>query len=274
MTDAAWIDWDDAFDNSGYVEGSQKLPDQWALEAEAARKSLLAAGRANLDQTYGMRDREAFDLFHPDGPAKGTVIFVHGGYWLRFDKSHWSHYASGCLQNGWAVAMPSYPLAPQARISEITAAIARAVVHISKLRAGPLALVGHSAGGHLVTRMLCEGVLPAGLLSRISRVVSVSGVHHLTPLLATKMNEKLRLTEAEAHAESPVDLEPAGATPITFFVGDQERPEFLRQTRMIAERWAAKGVPVRSVYEPGKHHFDVIASLQDPQGRLTQESLG
>ncbi len=268
------IDWDDAFDNSGYVAGSQDLPAQLAEQAEAARKSLLAAGRADIGQPYGPGPRESFDLFRPDGPARGTVIFVHGGYWLRFDKSYWSHYASGCLQRGWAVAMPSYPLAPQARIGEISCAIARAVTRIAASQPGPLALAGHSAGGHLVTRMMCQGLLPTGVIDRISRAVSISGVHHLTPLLGTRMNEKLRLTEAEALAESPVELDPAGGVPMSFVVGDQERPEFLRQTRMIVERWAAKGAPIRSVYDPGRHHFDVIASLQDPQGRLTQEMLG
>lgn len=273
MTQIAGIDWDDAFDNSGYVDGAGDLPALWAQQAATFRAALAADGRAMLDQPYGTGQRDAYDLFHPATPTKGTVIFVHGGYWRMFDKTYWSHFATGCLDHGWSVAMPSYPLAPQARIADITAAIGRAVTHIAAATSGPLAFVGHSAGGHLVSRMVCKDVLPPHITQRIARVVSVSGVHHLDPLLQTKMNDDLRLTAAEAQLESPVHLDPTPGIPLTFFVGDQERPEFLRQTRMIAERWAAKGANVRSVYDPGTHHFNVIASLRDADGALTNEVL-
>jgi hypothetical protein len=38
--------------------------------------------------------------------------------------------------------------------------------------------------------------LPGEVLARIRRVVSISGVHDLRPLLATKMNSELRLDRA------------------------------------------------------------------------------
>lgn len=268
------IDWDDAFDNSGYVAGSQDLPQLWADEAKAVRDSLQSQGRAEVDQAYGPHEREVFDLFRATGSAKGTVVFVHGGYWLRFDKSYWSHLAQGCLDNGWDVVIPSYPLAPDARIGEMTGSSKRALVHIAGKTEGPIALVGHSAGGHLVTRLMCRDVLPPDVTERMSKVVSISGVHHLDPLLDTKMNDKLQLTVAEVASESPVHLDPAPSIPVTLVVGDQERPEFLRQTRMLAERWAAKGADVRTLYDPGTHHFSVIASLTDKDGMLTQEVLG
>ena len=273
MTDRTTVDWDDAFDNSGYVAGSALLPDQWAAEAKTMRAAHLTANLTQLDQRYGTGERERYDLFVPPGPANGTVVFVHGGYWCRFDKSYWSHYAQGCLERGWSVAVLSYPLAPQARISEITATIARAITHLSETVYGPLSLIGHSAGGHLVTRMLCKSVLPEALIDRIDRIVSVSGVHHLSPLLMTKMNTTLRLSSAEAEAESPALLEPHEQVPITFWVGNNERPEFLRQTRIMAEAWAEKTVEVRTVFDPGKNHFSVIESLRSADGALTNEIL-
>ena len=47
-------------------------------------------------------------------------MFVHGGYWLRFDRDMWSHLAAGAVARGWACAIPSYTLAPEARISAMT----------------------------------------------------------------------------------------------------------------------------------------------------------
>ncbi len=267
------IDWDDAFDNTGYVNGAEKLAPLWQSEAQAYSANCVSQQRAQLDISYGAGEREVFDLFLPPERPKGTLVFVHGGYWLRLDKSYWSHFAHGCISNGWAVAIPSYPLAPQAQISKITDSIAALLVHIADATAGPIALAGHSAGGHLVTRMVCAGVLPEPVLNRISSVLAISGVYHLNPLLETKLNDTLQLTESEAMAESPVHLQPATNIPVTFWVGDHERPEFMRQTRMITERWSAKGARVRSVYESDKHHFNIIASLQDTHGALTREIL-
>ena len=265
------IDWDDAFDNSGYVPESADLIESFAAQAAAYRRQLGA--RADLDVAYGDDPRERMDIFHPEGLAKGVVIFVHGGYWLRLDKSYWSHLAHGALSHGWAVVMPSYPLAPQARISRITASVAAAVQHVARHFDGPLRLAGHSAGGHLVSRMMCTGVLPADVTDRFERVLSLSGVHHLSPLLNTQMNDELRLDETEAISESPITHDPVSGVPVTFWVGTEERPEFLRQTRIAAENWALKGADVTSVYENGTNHFTLIKSLADPDGPTTQEVL-
>ena len=267
----AIIDSDDAFDNSGYVDGAVELPAQWSIEADTWRTALAAHQRVQLDQQYGPAAREVFDLFSPENKPEGTLVFVHGGYWYRLDKSYWSHFASGCLSHGWAVAIASYPLAPDVRLTKITDSIRQCVEHIATITDGAIVLAGHSAGGHLVSRMICSGVLSQAVLARINRVVAVSGVYHLNPLLNTAMRDKLQLTESEVMTESPVHLESVTTVPVTFMVGDHERPEFLRQTRMVAECWSAKGVPVRTIYEPGLDHFNVINSLQDNNGTLTRE---
>jgi len=267
---AAMIDWDDAFDNSGYVPDADKIAEGWVASAAAFRATF---SNAELDMPYGGHARETLDLFMPSVKPIGTVVFVHGGYWHMRAKSDWSHFAKGFLSLGWAVAIVGYPLAPDVRISRITASIAVAISVIAKKVAGPLSLVGHSAGGHLVSRMVCTGVLPEAILDRLARCVSVSGVHDLRQLMGTKMNETLQLTEAEAQTESPVLLGPETDVPVTFWVGAEERPEFLRQTRLIAETWALKGVDVASVYEAGQNHFTVIDALSNPDSRLVAEVL-
>lgn len=265
------IDWDDAFDNMGHIDGAQDYPPRWAAEAQAFREA--HAAQATLDLSYGPHPREAYDLFRPAGQPKGLMVFVHGGYWLRLDKSFWSQMAAGGLAQGWAVAVPSYPLAPEARISEITTSITRAIVEIATQVDGQIRLVGHSAGGHLVTRMMCDGVLPDPVAIRLARVTSISGLHALESLRATKMNESLRLTEEEASTESPANLTPMTDVPLTAWVGAQERPEFLRQTRLIEDEWTRKGADVTAHYAPGLHHFTVIEALRDGESDLMAEVL-
>ena len=144
---------DDAYANVPYIPGGAQYPARWTVAAEAFRARLSAERRAELGLPYGDGARQAFDLFHPTGAARGLCVFVHGGYWLRFDRTLWSHLAAGPLARGWAVAMPSYDLCPEVRIADITRQIARAICVMAARTDGPLALVGHSAGGHLVARM-------------------------------------------------------------------------------------------------------------------------
>ena len=155
---------DDAYNNRGYIPGAAEFPDRWAEEARSFRETEAAIGRARLNASYGGHDREKFDLFHPAGRAEGLVVFVHGGYWRLFDRSYWSHFAEGAVARGWAVALPSYPLAPEAGIADITRSISSMIAAAAGYVAGPIALTGHSAGGHLVARMLCDdaGLAPGG----------------------------------------------------------------------------------------------------------------
>lgn len=129
MIDAAGIDWEDAFANATHVPGGDGCPDRWRSAAAAFRRA--APGRT--DVTYGAGSRAQLDLFVPDGRPKGLVVFIHGGFRLAFDKSFWSRLAAGPLAHGRAAALPSCTLAPDARISGITAQIGQAIAHAAGL---------------------------------------------------------------------------------------------------------------------------------------------
>lgn len=264
------MDWDDAYNNRDHIPGAADFPARWAVEAAAMRQRLTSAGRARLDIAYGTTARERFDLFLPEGMAQGLVVFVHGGYWRAFGKSDWSHLAAGALARGWAVAMPGYTLCPQIRIAGITRQIGAAIVAAARELGGSIRLAGHSAGGHLVTRMLCEDApLPESVVARITSVVSISGVHDLRPLLRTALNDDLKLDRTEAAAESPALLNPRPGVPVTCWVGAAERPEFRRQNALLANIWAGCGVRTRVVEEPDRHHFNVVGGLSDGASPLT-----
>jgi acetyl esterase/lipase len=271
MMDAPITDWDDAYANSAYIPGSADLPDVWAARAQAFRDSDI---RIDCDVPYGPAPRARFDLVWPKGPPKGLFVFVHGGYWLQSDKSSWTHLAAGAQAAGWAVCLPSYTLAPEARIGQITAQIVQAVTQAAGRVAGPIRLAGHSAGGHLAARMMCQtGGLPAALLDRLAHVVSISGVHDLRPLLQTKMNATLQLDAAQAQAESPALLSPVADVPLTCWVGAQERPEFLRQAHLLANIWRGLGEATICTVDAGHDHFSVVDGLAHADSPLCRAIL-
>ncbi|MAS06270.1 MAG: alpha/beta hydrolase [Ahrensia sp.] len=262
-------DWDDAYANSANIPGGDRWPDAWVGPAADFRR--LAGKDARLDVAYGQHAREKLDLFLPKETPKGLFVFVHGGFWIRFDKSYWSHLAAGAVAAGWAVAMPSYPLCPEVHVREIAQSIAQAVTLAASQVEGPIRLAGHSAGGHIVTRLICGGTgLPEPVLDRVERVMSISGVHDLRPMLRTQLNDTIGLDEAEAKSESPALLAPAVDVPLICWVGANERSEFVRQNALLANVWRGLGLATDTVEEPDRHHFNVIdglASAHSPMGQ-------
>ena len=258
---------DDAYANGPYIPDAAGFEERWAARAQAFRKTWQQMGLAELDISYGPSARQVYDFFSPIGPSKNVMIFVHGGYWMKFDKSIWSHLAKGALDKGWHVALPSYDLCTSVKIGDITRQITQAVIKVGLRTTGKIALTGHSAGGHLVARVVVGKLLPSKIYRRINRVIPISPIGDLRPLRHTQMNKAFRLSEADAIAESPMLMEKP-ACPITIWVGADERPAFVNQARWLANAWRAEVVT-----EVSRHHFDVIESLENSKSKLIEELL-
>lgn len=258
-------DWDDAYQNRIYIPDGDAYAPRWQEMAAMFRQELASEDRAEIDIVYGANERHRLDLFLPESAPQGLVIFVHGGYWRAFDKSLWSHFAAGALAHGHAVAMPSYRLAPEASLADIADDVAAAITVASERIGGPIRLAGHSAGGQLVARMISEtSPLATPAQERIVNTLAISGVHDLRPLMLTAMNADLRIDAAIAMSESPALLRPWPQGRIVNWVGGDERPEFLRQNRLLGLMWDGFGIETSTHEEPGRHHFDVIDGLADP----------
>ncbi|MEO0860989.1 MAG: alpha/beta hydrolase fold domain-containing protein [Pseudomonadota bacterium] len=255
---------DDAYANAAHIAGSAAFPARWAAEAAAFR----ADAHAELDIPYASDPGAGLDLFFPAGRPLGLMVFVHGGYWHSFGKSDWSHFASGAVGAGYAAAVLGYPLAPAIRVGQITRLVSQAVAVAAARVPGPVHLTGHSAGGHLVARLLLPDAAPP-CADRITRCVPISPLGDLRPLLPQTLNDTLRLTEDEALQESPALHVPSVAAQVTVHVGAAERPSFLWQADRLARVW---DVPCQ--HAPGRHHFDVIEDLRRPGSDLLRAVLG
>lgn len=259
-------DWDDAYANIAHTPGGAGFPDAWAAAAAGFRKSRDGSGK--------MKEPGA-ELYLPEGQPRGLAVFIHGGYWMKFAPSWFSHLAGGALARGWAVLLPSYPLAPGAGLREMRDRIAAQLVAAAGQVPGPISLSGHSAGAHLAARLVCDdSPLPAPVLARIARCLPISGLFDLRPLQLTAMRGDLGLDDATARDESPLFHQPLPGCELHLWVGGDERPVFIRQSQLLQAAWA--GVPRRATLtvESGRHHLDVIAGLSDPDHPLTEALLG
>ena len=249
---------DDAYANSAHIPGGDGFYARWEDAASAFRE---AQTLSEMDVPYGSLPRQTIDFYHPDRLSLGTVIFFHGGYWMAGSPAMFSHLAAGAIAAGYGCALPGYTLAPDARISQIVEEAALAVDAIAARTTGPIYLVGHSAGGHLAVRLGCVD-LARDWTDRVARILPISPVGDLSPLMETSMNDTLGLDPAEAEAQSPVS-HAAPAVPVHLWVGADERPVFLEQARQLQTAWGCD-----ATIEPGRHHFDVIEGLEDPKSAM------
>lgn len=253
------MDMDREYQNGAFIPGADEFVARWARDAAAFR-----AAHVFDEIAYGPGVRQGLDLFLPTGPVKGLMVFIHGGYWMAFGREDWSHLAGGALARGWACALPSYTLAPESRIAHMTQDMARAVTVAAGRISGPLVVTGHSAGGHLAARLAC-----GDQSVRTDRVVPISPLAELEPLMETAMNKTLHLDAKEVAQESPARHHLRSDVQAHVWVGGQERPAFLWQARTLSESWGCDWT-----VEKGRHHFDVIDGLMNPESALMEVLLG
>jgi arylformamidase len=281
--DPAWLD--AQYNNRARVPDHARVLASWAEASALAR----AGGAAHLDLRYGDGAGATLDLF-PAATAPGSavaagvpvLVFIHGGYWRTLDKSDHSFVAPSFNADGAMVVVPNYALCPAVGIEHIVLQVASVVAwvwrHASAYGGDPsrIALVGHSAGGHLATMLLsCRWKelaedLPA---QPLAGALSISGLYDLEPLRHTAfLQADLQLTPASVARLSPAFFPRPKGAKLYAAVGSDESDEFLRQNRLIRDVWGPTAVPVCETV-PSSNHFTVLRNLADPAGRLHELAL-
>ena len=234
-----------------------------------------------LDVAYGPAARNDVDLFWPsdgamDRDGAPLVVFVHGGYWRRFDRRVFSHFAEGLVTKGVAVAMPSYTLAPEAGMVRIVEELRSCARFLYQTYGRHLTVIGHSAGAHLAASLFAtdwrnvDARLPEDL---VRSGFGLSGIYDLAPLLDTEVNETLGLDAQTARAASPLHALPPALRRFDVWVGRRESSAFHDQTTNLARRWTMTGVLSKTHVVPNAHHFNVLDPLRNPRSRMVRHVL-
>jgi arylformamidase len=202
------------------------------------------------DQRYGSGPKESLDLFLPRGPARGTFVFVHGGYWRSLDKAEHAFVAPPLNAQGIAVAVVNYDLCPRVSIATIVDQAARAVAWVigegarHGASAHRLVVGGHSAGGHVAAMLMARDWRDDGFpMNPLHGGVSLSGVHDLRPLTRFSYNVDLKLDDDEAARALAGPARGDDARPLVVAVGANETGEFLRQSDLMWDAWPANRPP-------------------------------
>ena len=259
------------------------VPDHgyWLAQCPVLSREVASRFAPQLDLRFGQGPKETLDLFVPAAPAKGTFVFIHGGYWRVLDKSDFHFVAAPFLAQDLAVAVVNYDLCPAVSVTTIVEQCRRAVAWLA--RQGPrhgaaarhVVVGGHSAGGHLAAMMVATDWSAHGFdRSPITGAVSLSGLHDLSPLLQFSYNVDLKLDANEAAQLSPVNYPPLAGVPTLIACGADETSEFLRQSQLLWDAWPDVRRPTQGPLFPvGKHHFNVVMDYGDSASAITRATL-
>lgn len=258
-----------------------RRPDAPELLQHLSELSEVYRGQADakLDCVYGGAERERLDVFRCGKADAPVLIYIHGGYWQRGDKSIYSYIAEAFNNTGVDVAIIGYPLCPEVSMTALTDSIRKALAWLFRnatdlgICADRINLSGHSAGGHLTAMAMATAWpeygddLPPDLLKS---AIPISGLYLLQPLLPTTISEALHLTDEEIIELSPALLQAAHTAPLLTIVGGAETPEFFRQSDSLTEAWSRPGSIIDKHIEPDADHFDVVARLASTESEIFQ----
>lgn len=243
----------------------------WSSDSEQAR----ATSDCRLDVRYGKDEKQKLDVFRSRDANAPTLVYFHGGYWQRGDKSIYSFIAPSFVAAGIHVVVVGYDLCPFVTITRISEQAREALANIWRnahdlgINRDNIAVMGHSAGGHITQMMMAtdwpafDDDLPADL---IKVGIPVSPLSYLEPVRLTEaLNAGIRMDPQEAEAESPMTQHPPVTNaPQLIVVGGAETSEFHRQARMYVEKYETGERKISLYIVPDVDHFDELNVLVDP----------
>jgi len=255
------------------------IPD-WVQRSEKARSTI----NCTLDVRYGEGEKQMFDVFSCGDASAPVLIYFHGGYWQRGDKSIYSFLAVPFVAAGVNVVVVGYDLCPAVTLTRISEQSREAVVAIYrqagelKLNAMRITIMGHSAGGHITEMMMGTDWssyatdLPVDL---IHAGIPVSPLSLLEPVrLTAGLNSGIRMDVAEAESQSPMlNHPPVTDAPQMVVVGGAETDEFHRQAQMYHDKFKTNERSMDIYFVPDVDHFDELNVLADPQSPFFKKTI-
>ncbi|MDZ4858319.1 MAG: alpha/beta hydrolase [Candidatus Hydrogenedentes bacterium] len=205
--------------------------------------------------------RNVLDVYRPResiAPAP-IVLFVHGGAWDHGDKKSLGAYAAHFAARGYVCMSMNYRLSDNApypaAVDDVRTAVAWARANAANHGgdAGRIALVGYSAGAHLV--MLCAYKEPG--LPEVQCVVDMYGPVDLTAAYARRMKAvrvfldgSYREVPDRYRAASPLTYVRSAVPPTLIVHGDADDVVPVEQAETLARALEKNGV---------RHEFQRLA---------------
>ena len=213
------------------------------------------------DIQYGEGERERLDIYPSSRRGSRALVFIHGGYWYKFDKSLFQFIAGGFQPYDINIVLINYPLAPSVSIGQIVGSCRKAIKWVQENISKEIYVVGHSAGGHLAVSTIVNDDIVSG-------ICALSGLYNLLPVQLSDVNEFIQINDKTVLQQSPVSLNPVGRCPVVIAVGADESEEFREQSEELHKSWKEKKMPIELLVLPGVNHYSIVEEAADKQSAL------
>ena len=268
------------------LPSDELLPAHIAYTSEHSERYRKTMGEHLRTISFGENDfAGTTDVFRPGNVKENApiVVYIHGGWWQWFSKEQFSYLAEPFNKHGYAVYMPGYRMAQDwendtpmesilKQMEYATASILKEAVE----RGSPAVyLMGHSAGGQLVTMLRQTDWKKFDLLDAIQQklkgVFSLAGLFDIRPLVNSFINDSIHMTLESAERVSP-QLIPsssgAGSCPVHLVLPEFDTPEFFRQTREYQHKLLKSDQPCYLKVVNDRDHLDMIEKLIEENDEL------
>ncbi|TFZ04690.1 alpha/beta hydrolase [Ramlibacter rhizophilus] len=252
---------------------------------------LLAQPREGIrvcrDLAYGDDPRQVLDVFAPRGAAGAdVVVFVHGGAFVRGDKSAPEGVYDNVLlwfaRQGFVGVNVEYRPAPRAAYPQGALDVAAALEWVARNIEGHggdarrILLIGHSAGGTHVASYAMDPALPlTGCRARALVLVSARLKADVLPVNPNAHGVRAYFGEDASlyEARSPLTHAQRCPVPAMVVIAQYENPLLDLYGLAFAEALAARdGAAPRVVQCEGHNHMSVVAQFDT--GAPDAQALG
>ena len=235
--------------------------------------------------SYGAGPRRQLDVYTPRSseqtraervrPANGwpLVVFFYGGSWNHGERESYRFVGEALAARGILTVIPDYRLYPEVRYPEFlkdnAAATAWTLREAARLGADPKRVfaMGHSAGGYNAAMVALDPrwLGAEGLkTTQLAGWIGLAGPYEFLPV------ENPDAQPVFFHPNTPPESQPilyATASAPRTFLGAAPEDELVnpeRNTRQMAAKLQAAGVPVTVQFYPRTSHMTLIGAFAAP----------
>ncbi|HMC00753.1 MAG TPA: alpha/beta hydrolase [Flavobacteriaceae bacterium] len=209
-----------------------------------------------------------------------VLMFVHSGGWLSGDKKQYREMASNLASNGLTVVLINYRLSPMVKfpshIEDVASAIDWAYNFIDKYNGDKknIYLMGHSAGGHLISLLLFDKsylkkyeMIP----SDIAGAITISGVFEIKPQEGGATKKYLGMVFGDnetiwesATCKNHIDTETKNKIPPFLISWSKEESKLIVDESLnLMNEFKESQIEYQSFIFDGKNHYNFKNDLND-----------
>ena len=213
--------------------------------------------------------RQSLDLYLREGlTGAPVVLYVHSGSWVRGDKARALFKPAALVPEGYLFASMNYRFRPAASLAEMAQDVATAAAWLKRHAAkyggdgSRLALVGHSAGAHLVSAVgTNEAFMEAAgaALADLNSIVAIDTAMYNVPLqMKHALNAHTNAFDADREAWMPVSpwhhVEADKDIPPFLLLVSSGRPTMHEQVLPLQARFSEAGIEAVVHESEGRAH--------------------